>query len=125
MRRVARAITLLGALTWAGCLRASTPEALPPSFPRVPIEQVERLIPERVAERRGWAEDVLAALGEQQLPATPAAVCSVLAVIEQESAFDANPVVPGLPRIARTGLKEAASRLGPLGQSAVDELLSQ
>ncbi len=81
-------------------------------------------IPEKVTDREGWATDVLAALEDQQLPADPETVCQVLAVIEQESGFQADPAVAGLAKLLRTELDKKVEKLGPLGQPALHELLS-
>jgi len=48
----------------------------------------------------------------------------VLAVIEQESGFEANPAVPGLAKIVRQRLEEYGQKLGPVGPPAIQALLS-
>jgi hypothetical protein len=47
----------------------------------------------------------------------------VLAVIEQESGFQANPPVPGLARLVQQRMDAYADKLGPLGPPAVKALL--
>lgn len=93
-------------------------------IPRMTVAQVTELVPEKVADRESWATDVLAALDDQQLPADPETVCQVLAIIEQESGFHADPQVAGLPRMLRTELEKKVEKLGPLGRPALHELLS-
>ena len=90
-----------------------------PLPPRVTVEQATQLIPPEEKDREGWAEDVLAALEAHRLYPSAEAVCSVLAVIEQESGFEANPAVPGLARIVQQRLEAYADKLGPLGKPAV------
>jgi hypothetical protein len=99
------------------------PEVTQPSFPRVTPERAAQLIPDKVPERLRWAQDVLAALEANGLPPAPQPVCAVLAVIEQESGFKADPPVAGLARIARKELEERAGKLGPLGPLALKTLL--
>ena len=57
---------------------------------------VEELLPARLADRRGWAEDMYAALSALRVEPTAENVCAVIAVIEQESSFRVDPSVPGL-----------------------------
>lgn len=59
-------------------------------------EQVSRLIPARVKDRAGWAADMSRIMDELGVSKTKENVCSVIAIVDQESNFDANPVVPDL-----------------------------
>src|SRR5882762_7429916 len=61
---------------------------------------IERSIPATVSDKPGWADDIYAAFTTQQIEPTQENVCAVVAVIEQESGFHVNSVVPGLPSIA-------------------------
>ena len=88
------------------------------------LAELTAKIPEKVTDREGWATDVLAALDALQLPADPDTVCQVLAVIEQESGFQADPAVAGLAKLLRSELDKKVEKLGPLGQPALHELLS-
>jgi hypothetical protein len=74
------------------------------------------------AERWGAAvHDAIVAL--DRVP-DRASVCQVLAVIEQESGYAADPAVPGLGAMARAELeRKAEARLGWLGDDALDWLL--
>jgi len=67
---------------------------------------------------RGWGQDVFGALERNGIRTTRSNLCSVLATIEQESTFTANPEVKGLGRMAE---KEIAAKLGalPLPAAAV------
>lgn len=73
--------------------------------------RIVRLLPARTVDRNGWAQDIVTALAKQDLAVTDENVCSVLAVAEQESTFQADPVVPGLGKIA---WKEINARAGKL-----------
>jgi Protein of unknown function (DUF1615) len=61
---------------------------------------IERSLPPTAPDKPGWAADIYAAFTTQQIAPTQENVCAVVAVIEQESGFHVNPVVPGLPSIA-------------------------
>ncbi|MEW5847985.1 MAG: DUF1615 family protein [Myxococcota bacterium] len=120
-----RTLVLLLLAALAACSSRATRrmEAVPPGVQRLSVEQVARLTPPKVKDRRGWAQDVLHALEENGLAPVPTNVCSVLAIIEQESGYQANPVVPGLAKIVQARLDAYASKLGPLGQPALRALL--
>ncbi len=122
VRRGAWLGVLLCVAALTGCARRNTrPVDL---GPRVTVEEATRMVPPEVKEREGWAEDVLAALEAHRLYPSPEAVCSVLAVIEQESGFEANPAVPGLAKIVRQRMEEYGQKLGPVGPPAIQALLS-
>lgn len=97
-----------------------------PAPPTLTVAEVTRLLPPKVkgAEREGWARDVLAALDAEAIPASGPVVCQVLAIIEQESGFQADPAVPGLAKLVRQKLDGTAGRLGPLGRRLLDEVLA-
>src|SRR5947208_11111108 len=102
-------------------LRDTEPGVPPP--PRLTAEQVARLIPAQVEQPEGWAQDVLAALEAQRVYPSAEPICEVLAVIEQESGFQPNPVVKDLPRIVRKRLDAYAGKLGVVGRKALQALL--
>ena len=45
---------------------------------------VEELLPTRLGERRGWAEDMYEALSALRVEPTAENVCAVIAIIEQD-----------------------------------------
>ena len=49
---------------------------------------------------RGWAQAIAKTFDSQKLAPTEENVCSVLAVAQQESNYQADPAVPGLNKIA-------------------------
>ncbi len=65
-----------------------------------PRELIEQLLPGNLADRSGWAADIEAAFTVQTLPPSRENICAVVAVIGQESNFQVNPIIPGLPAIA-------------------------
>ncbi|WP_338871065.1 DUF1615 family protein [Myxococcus stipitatus] len=115
---------LLGLLTTCTPRGVSTPEPSVPPPPRLSQQQIAKLIPPHVKEREGWARDVLTALEAEEVFPSPMTVCSVLAVIEQESGFQADPAVPNLSRLVRKRLEDHADTLGPLGRKALSSVLS-
>ncbi|MBK9668894.1 MAG: DUF1615 domain-containing protein [Thermomonas sp.] len=70
-----------------------------------------RKLPATLHERDGWARDIQAAFAAQNLQPSSANLCAVLAVVEQESGYRADPPVPGLARIARAEIDRRAERL--------------
>ena len=67
-------------------------------------------MPATVANGEGWAIDIYAALEALGIPATTEHICGVLAVTDQESNFQVDPAVPGLPAIARREIEARAAR---------------
>ncbi len=83
--------------------------------PRTPEEvraDLLRRLPATLPDRDGWARDVQAAFAAQKLEPSTTNLCAVLAVIEQESTYRADPPVAGLPGIARTEIYRRAGALG-------------
>ncbi|NMO16881.1 DUF1615 domain-containing protein [Pyxidicoccus fallax] len=116
------------AALWVACVLAAcgprkAPEPSVPPPPRLSAAQVARLLPQKVEDREGWARDILAALEAEEIAPSPPAVCSVIAVIEQESGFKSDPAVAGLPAMVRSRLEAHADKLGPLGRKALSSVL--
>ncbi len=114
---------LLAAAT--GCHEAPAPpppSARPP--PPLTPAQVRAAFPEGVGEPGGWAKDVLAAFADAGLVPDAARVCAVVAVLQQESGFQADPPVANLGVLVRGRLNEEAERFGPLGPAAMERLLA-
>ena len=103
-RRFAPLVPCLVLLPACGLLdRGPTPE-------QVRAELLRRM-PANVQDRAGWARDIQAAFAAQELQPTSAQLCAVIAVVGQESGFQADPPVANLPRIARKAIAERATRL--------------
>ena len=100
MRLAWRALCGSSLLALAAC--SGTPEL--PEAPTLSPTQaralIERLLPERLTDRSGWAIDIHASFAAMELAPTPSNVCAVIAVTEQESGFQVDPAVPGLAAIA-------------------------
>jgi hypothetical protein len=96
-------------LVLAGCGTQRPQEAVV----RKPDEvkaQIVRLLPAKTVDRQGWATDIYAAFAAQNISPTTQNLCSVLAVAEQESTFEVDPVVPGLGKIARDEIDRRAAK---------------
>ncbi len=73
---------------------------------------VERLLPGNVSERESWAADIADAYGALGFAAIPESVCMTIAVIGQESGFQVDPVVTGLPQVAWRELERRREKAG-------------
>jgi len=96
-----------GALLLAGCT-ATPPTPEVPTNPEQVRARFQRLLPAQVRDRDGWARDYSVAFLAQDIPATDANACAVIAITEQESSFQEDPVVAGLPAIARKEIQRRA-----------------
>ncbi|SEL87588.1 DUF1615 domain-containing protein [Acinetobacter sp. DSM 11652] len=74
----------------------------------IDAEQISKLIPGRVNNRGSWAEDIYKITEQLGIPQTKENVCTIIAVVDQESNFVADPHVPGLGAKA---VKEIDDRL--------------
>lgn len=70
-----------------------------------------RKLPMTLDDRAGWARDIQAALQAMEIEPSSTNLCAVMAVIEQESGYKADPPVAGLSKIARAEIERRADRL--------------
>jgi len=106
---LSRSFAIAGMVLLTACTnpqRAQEP-AIDPDAARAAIA---RSIPARAGNRDGWAIDIFAAFEALELRPTPENICAVIAVTEQESTFQVNPPVPGLPAIAQREIDSRAKR---------------
>ena len=111
-RSVAAGTLALAALLLAGCASDEPVRQAPVRSVEAIRADIAARLPPTVSDRAGWAADVQRVLAALKLDANPANVCAVLAITEQESTFQADPPVPGLPRIAREEILRRADKLG-------------
>jgi hypothetical protein len=93
----------------AGCGTAPTSA---PARPEDVRARIAELLPASVVDRPGWAIDVYAAFDALRIEPNASNICAVLAVAEQESTYRADPLVPGLGKIARQEIDRRAERAG-------------
>ncbi|SMC20807.1 Protein of unknown function [Andreprevotia lacus DSM 23236] len=67
-----------------------------------------KLLPARMPDRQGWADDIFDAFTALKIPYTAEYFCAANAVIEQESSWQGDPTVPGLPKIVWDKIGEKA-----------------
>src|SRR5574343_126304 len=75
-------------------------------------KRIAQLLPGNVRDRAGWATDLYTAYKALEVPHAAQTYCAAIAIIVQESSFQADPVVPGLPAIVRKALESRAGRYG-------------
>ncbi|MDV2468687.1 DUF1615 domain-containing protein [Acinetobacter chinensis] len=76
--------------------------------PTLESEQIRKLIPARVSDRPSWAKDIYDITYQLGIPQTKENICTIVAVVDQESNFVADPQVPGLGEKA---VREVQDRL--------------
>ncbi|NCI78579.1 DUF1615 family protein [Acinetobacter kanungonis] len=76
--------------------------------PTLDSDQIKRVIPSRVNDRGSWAKDIFDITEQLGIPQSKENICSIVAVVDQESNFVADPTVPGLGEKA---VKEVQDRL--------------
>ncbi|MFB2857034.1 DUF1615 domain-containing protein [Aeromonas allosaccharophila] len=89
----------------------ATPPAMLPRKPADMKSRIVRFLPRQVPDKQGWANDVVTALTTQGVTVNDHNVCTVLAVAEQEATYQADPVVPGLGKIAWKEINSRAAKL--------------
>jgi len=119
MEKSARRVAAAALLLLAGCAmprHEPLPDAQGPRAERRVVLRgpalIAPLLPPRVADRRGWAEDLYWAMGVLGVETSAENVCAVIAVTEQESDFRVDPAVPGLAALARRELERRRERAG-------------
>lgn len=96
----------------AGCASERSPHNGPAVSPEQARDVIDQSLPAGVSDRAGWVNDIYSGFTVQGLQPTPQNVCAVVAVIEQESNFHVNPVVPGLGSKAWKEIDTRAERAG-------------
>jgi hypothetical protein len=105
------ALACLGAAALAGCESEVKPEG-PRLSPAEAHALIDRLLPPKIPERGAWVTDIYAAFSSIGIATTPEHICEVAAVAGQESGFEPNPVIPGLPAIAMKEIDQRAEHAG-------------
>ncbi|RRR89927.1 DUF1615 domain-containing protein, partial [Streptococcus pneumoniae] len=104
-------LSLLAGLVLAGC-RSQPSQPLKKGEKPVDVASVVRQkMPASVKDRDSWAQDIAKTFESQKLAPTVENICSVLAVAQQESNYQADPAVPGLSKIAWREIDRRAERM--------------
>ena len=96
----------------AGCASGPPAAAPPATSPVQDRAVIEKSLPRTTSDRTGWAIDMYAAYTVLGIAPTHENICAVVAVIEQESGFHVDPVIPGLRAIAWREIDSRAERAG-------------
>ncbi|EPG39595.1 hypothetical protein F907_00901 [Acinetobacter colistiniresistens] len=83
-------------------------------------EQITKVLPPRVNDRQSWSKDIFDIMQQLNIPKTKQNVCSIVAVVDQESNFVADPAVPGLGEKA---VKEINTRLNEKFEAKLGETI--
>jgi len=108
--RAGRALSLLLLAVLAGCSGNSSKQADAPR-PADVKSQIARLLPPGVSDRQGWAGDIFVAFNGLEIDPSVSNICAVIAVTGQESGFNADAPVAGLPKIAWAEIDRRAGKL--------------
>ena len=73
---------------------------------------IDSALPAAISDRAGWAADIAGGFTKLGVPPTRENACAVVAVIEQESGFRVDPVVPGLGKLALRTIDRRAAHAG-------------
>jgi hypothetical protein len=97
---------------FAGCASESPESSHSQIKPADARALIEQLVPPSAHDSDGWVTDIYAGFNTQNIEPTHGNVCAVVAVIEQESSFRVDPVIPGLGAIARREIDSRAQHAG-------------
>ena len=100
----------LAALLLAACAGDQSAEVPRPIKTADAKTLIEQSLPRGVSDRTGWTTDIYGAFTTLTITPSRENVCAVVAVIEQESGFRVDPIVPGLGSIARKEIDSRAAR---------------
>lgn len=110
-RRVSCALTLLAGVVLSACTSNTAPVLKEGEKPVDVAAVVRQKMPASVKDRDEWAQAIAKTFESQKLAPTEENVCSVLAVAQQESNYQSDPVVPGLSKIAWQEIDRRAEKM--------------
>jgi hypothetical protein len=122
-------------LCWAGMIRSfmialclmMSPGMSWAQRAEVSAEQVARLIvlaEAGTADSEGWATDMLEGLRAHRLPVNRENVCSIIAIVDQESSFNPNPRVARLGALSEKAIRDKFEGIPIVGRMALNYLES-
>lgn len=104
LHSIANSFMLLGALNLVGCDYFAKPKV----DNTLAIDKIAHAMPNRGQQKQAWANDIYEIFNTLKIERNPQNICSVVAIIDQESNFKADPPVPNL---GKTSLNELDSKL--------------
>jgi len=104
-------LALITALGVGGCMM-QPPRISNPVTQAQARSLIAALLPKRLDDQAGWESDIQASFAALGLMPTEQRVCAVIAVIEQESGFRVDPIIPNLGMIASQEIDRRASSHG-------------
>lgn len=104
-------LTLLAGLVLSACTSQQAPTLKKGEKPVDVAPVVRQKMPASVKNREAWASALAKTFESQKLAPTQENICSVLAVAQQESNYQADPAVPGLNKIAWQEIDRRAERM--------------
>ena len=96
-----RALVVIGAALLCACDTTDTTQTK-----SLTDKQITKLIPKRVDGRASWSADIAKIFDELKIPKSTQNICTAIAVIDQESNFDADPRVPNLGNASLKAIDE-------------------
>jgi Protein of unknown function (DUF1615) len=107
-----------------GCNRTSTPTDI--EITRADLKKITRMIPSRVKDRKQWAADVITTMDQLKIERNLENTCTIIAVVDQESNFKANPDVHNLGKTAAKEMRERLhDKLGGLIAGRFEKMLQE
>ncbi|WP_314388397.1 DUF1615 domain-containing protein [Pseudomonas brenneri] len=103
-------LCLAALLVMAGCSTQRSQQQPERSEAEVKA-QIVRLMPAKVSDRAGWAQDIYTAFDSQNIYPSTENICAVLAVTEQESTYQVDPPVPNMGKIAQDEILRRAGKV--------------
>jgi hypothetical protein len=115
----------LATWTLSGCDRTPTPEDA--EINRADLKKVTRMIPvSGRAARQSWASDIVTIMDQLKIERNLENTCSIIAIVDQESNFKANPAVPHLGQTAAKEMRERLNdKLGSLIAGRFEQMLQE
>lgn len=92
------------ALSLSALLVACTDDK--PTTPTLSVSQIAKVMPNRSQDKTSWASDISAVFDELKIHKDKENICAVVAVIDQESNFHANPAVNNLGQASLQAIDE-------------------
>lgn len=67
--------------------------------------KIKTWLPAKASDKEGWSQDIYQAFYTQKINLNKENICAAIAIINQESSFQVEPTIPGLPKIVKKELE--------------------